>query len=117
MNMKTKDLLHSLAITGNYKGYPLSVIACHLVNEDGTKLYDVTKRLYPKVAALCNCKTEHVERNIRTVILRAWKLRRKRLNEVAGYELLSPPSVTEFIDMLVLYIQKEEMNFGRKAKN
>lgn len=114
MNLPTKDLLHSLAITGNYHGYSLTVTAIKLVLEDSSLLYNVTKRLYPQVADLCGCKTECVERNIRTVILHAWKVRRDRLNEIAGYTLSAPPSVTEFLDMTTLCLQKTLQETARK---
>lgn len=100
------DLLRSLGITAKYSGYSMTVKACNLIMEDESRLLKVTKLLYPVVAAQCNVGKITVERNIRTIIYKAWDTNRERLCEIARFNLVAPPSSTEFLDMLVSHLQK-----------
>ena len=47
-----------------------------------------------------------VERNLRTAIFRVWRMRRQRLFEIAGYEMTVPPTGSEFLDILLSYVQR-----------
>ena len=100
-------LLRSLGITANYCGYHITVIACELLMQDEMLFLRITKGLYPEVAKRLNCGTFTIERNIRTIIYRAWDVRRERLCEIAGIELTEPPKVVEFLDMLISYMEKQ----------
>lgn len=99
-------LLRSLGITANYRGYHITIIACELLMKNEMLFLRITKGLYPEVARKLNCRTITVERNIRTIIYRAWDIRRERLCEIAGIELTEPPKVVEFLDMLISYVNE-----------
>lgn len=100
------DLLHSLGVTGKYNGYSMAVKACDLIMEDESRLLKVTKSLYPEVAKQCGVGKITVERNIRTIIYKAWDTNRAKLCEIARFELTTPPTATEFLDMLVSHFRK-----------
>ena len=110
-------LLRSLGITANYCGYHITVIACELLMQDEMLFLRITKGLYPEVAKRLNCGTFTIERNIRTIIYRAWDVRRERLCEIAGIELTEPPRVVEFLDMLISYVNEhnEEQETNENA--
>lgn len=99
-------LLRSLGITANYRGYHITIMACELLMKDEMLFLHITKGLYPEVAKKLNCRIITVERNVRTIIYRAWDIRRERLCEIAGIELTEPPKVVEFFDMLISYLEK-----------
>ena len=105
MNVITREVLHSLSITGNYRGFLYTVIACELIYDDETRLYNVTHGIYYEIANICNCKVYTVERNIRTIIFIAWQEQRERLNEIAGFTLSAPPSVSEFLSIITNYVR------------
>ena len=109
MRNHIKVLLGSMSVTAKYKGYPITIAACELLLEDEMLLYSVTKELYPKVAERCNCPEVTVERNIRTVILRIWNYNRQKLFEIAGYEMAVPPTTSEFLGIMLSYLQRCEM--------
>ena len=98
-------VLRTLGATGNYKGFHLAVIAVELVLEDETRLCAVTERVYDVTAEKCCCKQYTVERNIRTVIHRIWRINREYLQKISPYALAASPSVSEFIDMIAAYMK------------
>ncbi len=104
-----KGLLGSMSVTAKYRGYPITVAACELLLEDEVLLYAVNKELYPKVAQRCKCSETTIERNIRTIIMHIWNRNRPKLFEVAGYEMAVPPTVTEFLGILISYLQRSRM--------
>lgn len=101
------DALMSLSVTGKYRGYTYAITACELIAEDERILCSVMDKVYPKVAEIIGCNEFCVERNIRTIIFRAWDKRCDRLKEIAGYPLSAPPSVSEFLAILTHYAKKE----------
>ena len=108
METKIRDALQSLSISGNYKGYFITILACELIIEDETRLYNIIKNVYSVVSQKLDCNLDNVERNIRTIIFRAWNLQRERLNEIAGYTLAEPPIVSEFLAFLSSYVMRLE---------
>ena len=108
MNLSIKELLNALSINGRYKGYNITATACELLLEDETLLYIVSRDLYPKVSELCDSNEKCIDRNIRTVANRAWENSRNKLIEIAGYELEGPPTVTEFLGILISYLQRQQ---------
>lgn len=108
METKIREALHSLSISGNYKGYFITILACKLIIEDETRLYNIMNNVYLAVSKAFNCNLDNVERNIRTIIYRAWTLQRERLNEIAGYTLIEPPIVSEFLAFLSSYVMRLE---------
>lgn len=101
-----QNTLRELGIPRTYCGYKLTIAAVELGLQDEDRLLSVTKEIYWAVADQCGCDRSHVERNIRTIIMRAWSVNRPLLLDIAGYPLEAPPSVSEFIDMLVSYLQR-----------
>ena len=99
--------LRALGITRNYDGYRLILAAVQLAVEDEDRLRLVTKEIYRPVSILCCCPLANVERNIRTVIRRAWHVNRAYLNTLAGYPVEQTPTVTQFVEMLSGHILRK----------
>ena len=99
-----QNTLSHLGVTRACSGYWLSIVTVELVVEDEQRMRSITKEVYEPAAALCSCSRHCVERNIRTVINKAWKANKAFLFEIAHRDLYAPPSVSEFIDMLVAYV-------------
>ncbi len=108
MQNKIEALLRSLGIHGRYRGHRQTAIALQLILEDGERMYAVCEEIYAEVARRCRCKTDCIERNIRTVIRRAWRTNKKRLCALAGYEPIAEPSVSEFLDILAADLRRQE---------
>ncbi len=104
-----QNTLHRLGIPANYIGYYLMTAAVELALEDESRLLNITKEIYQPVASRYNCRSHTVERNIRTLIYRTWHMCPKRLIEMAGYPLKNSPTVSEFIDIFVAYIRRNEI--------
>ncbi len=100
------ETLQSLGITKRYKGYRQLLLSVELALDDESRLLYVTEGIYHQVADICNCDYRNVERNIRTVANHAWEVNSKKLTEIAGYTLVSIPSVSEFIDILAIYVER-----------
>ena len=101
-----QDTLRLFGITHCYKGYNHMVYAVQLVMEDESRLEAVTKELYMETAEHFGCKWYSVERNLRTVIDRAWKINSRLLCEIAGYNLDHSPTVSEFIEIMATHIMR-----------
>lgn len=97
-------ILRELGIGRNYRGYYRTSIAISMALEDEGRLTAVTKEIYCTTAQQTGCQWTAVERNIRTVIQRAWKVNPQRLIQMAGYPLSSPPTASEFIEIVTNYI-------------
>ncbi len=101
------EALRSLAIAGCYRGYRQTVMALKLILQDEDRLYAVVEKVYNKVADQCGCNPHCVERNIRTIIIRAWRQQPQRLQKMARYELTSEPTASEFLDILANHVRRE----------
>lgn len=64
------------------------------------------RRVYWETAELHGCNRSDVERNIRTVIHHAWKVNRPGLQALSEYPLLAPPSVSDFLQIMVSHLKK-----------
>lgn len=104
------EILRRLGIGTRFVGHAILSIAVPLAVEDETRLYCVSKRLYPMIALTLQCPVSCIERNIRTVIEHAWRVNPEYLIELAGYELTQPPSVKQFLDILVTFLLHEQDN-------
>ena len=104
--MKTtiQKTLRALGIIRNYDSYRLILAAVQLAVEDEDRLRLVTKEIYRSASILCCCPLANVERNIRTVIFRAWKVNRPLLSQLAGFPLEAPPAVSHFIEMMASHL-------------
>lgn len=103
------ETLQSLGISKCYKGYRQLHLSVELALDDESRLECITDCIYNQVADMCNCDCRHIERNIRTVANHAWEVNAKRLTEIAGYTLISSPSVSELISILVTYIERNRL--------
>jgi len=101
-----QDTLRELGIGKNYISQRRSVIAIQLALEDEDRLLRVKKGVYIPAAKLCNYTWNAVERNIRTVVEKAWKVNRDGLIEMARYPMSEPPTASGFIEIMVYHIQK-----------
>jgi len=104
--MMIQDTLHALGITRNYRGFRRTVIAVELILEKPERLENVTREVYYIVADTCHCNHAAVERNLRTVIDRAWRISPTLLRHMAGFPLEQQPTVSEFLEILANYIRK-----------
>ena len=78
--------LQALGITPNYKGYQQAVCAIQLALEEESRLRNVTKEIYWVVADARGCARSDIERNMRTLSLRAWRVNPLRLQERAAVQ-------------------------------
>lgn len=107
MQTTIQDTLRSIGIHGRYRGHRQASVALQLMLQDQSEKYDIAESLFADVARICQCNPDCIERNIRTVIFRAWRTNRKRLLEIAGYQLIAPPTVSEFLDILANHIRRQ----------
>ena len=98
--LRLSDSLRRLGILRTYRGYRTVWEAVRLVLEDEARLNLVTKGVYMGAASACGLRWGAVERNIRTVVRRAWATNPAYLMELAGYPMDGPPTASEFIDIL-----------------
>ena len=103
--LEIRDLLYHLGITEKYVGFFHTTYAVCLSIHQPERLLLVTKWLYPDVAKHYNTNWRNVERTIRTVAAVAWKLRPEMLSFLANRTLDRRPGNTQFISILVHYLQ------------
>lgn len=97
-----------MGITRRYRGCTQVCIATVLAMQDAERLHDITEQIYKVVASRCGTRVSNVERNIRTVCQRAWRINRRRMSELAGYPLYAPPAVSDFISILATHMQRTQ---------
>ena len=102
-----EDTLRELGIGKNYISQKRTVVVIQLALEDEDRLLRVKKGIYIPAAEQCNCTWSAVERNIRTVVEKAWEVNRDGLIKMAGDPMSGPPTASEFIEIMVYHIQKE----------
>ena len=98
--------IQSLGIIKRYKGYKQLMMSVELALDDEERLMYITENIYNPVADMCCCNRHNIERNIRTVARKAWKYNSNRLTEIAGYDIVATPSVSELISILVTYVER-----------
>ena len=100
----TQSVLRSFGITKCYKGYDYILYSIMLVLEDDYRLQAIIKEIYISTASHFDCAWTAVERNIRTVVYRAWQVNSMLLSQMAGYPLIRIPSASQFIEIVSSYI-------------
>ena len=100
------ELLYKLGIGRNYLGHNIIVLAIQIILRDKDCLLCVKDGIYLPIAEQHQCEWRTVERNIRTAIRRAWKLNRPFLEQMAFYPLEDEPTVTEFLDILSVFVSR-----------
>ena len=107
--MDAEQLLRSLGVTGNLKGFYYAAYMIELVKQDPAAATLVTKYLYPKTAKHFQVSAGAVERNLRTVIRTCWtRGNRELLDEVAGTQLLCQPTNGMFLDMTAAFLRRQK---------
>ena len=102
------QLLHELGIGKVYRGYRVVVIFVKLVFDDEDRLLNVVET-YKEIAVRTGTTWTAVERNIRTVVNRAWNKNRQRLIEIAGYPMSVPPTSSEFLEIVYNYASRQSV--------
>lgn len=106
-NQIIRDSLRELGVGGNYIAQQRAVVAIQLAIEDEDRLLYVTRDIYLPVAQICGCKWTAVERNLRTVVQRVWRINPAGLARMAGYPLSEPPTASDFIEILAHYLRRK----------
>lgn len=106
--MNTVDeLLQELRFPAHLRGYFCARSALILVQQDGDRLFGITKLLYPDVAKDLQITPNAVERNIRHGIERTWKTGdREALQRYFG-SFMKTPTNSEFIAVMSAEINKQ----------
>ena len=100
------DLLR-MSITRRYCGHHQALLGTLLILENEDHLLNATG-LYRAIAAEYGCNYRCVERNIRTVILHAWRKNKNYMIEIADRPLTEPPTVMDFLDILANHARKSD---------
>ena len=101
-----QDIIEELGVTRAYKGYRHTAYALELVLEDESRLEAVTKEVYQETARHFHCHWTAVERNIRTVIQRVWRINPTLLQKMARCPLTEAPMARDFLSIVMEYIQR-----------
>lgn len=105
--METRTIvqdLRTLGIGRQYLGYNITIKAVRMVVRDENRLLCVKQGVFVPLSEQQQCDWRTIERNIRTVIHRAWYINQPYLSELAGYPLHQEPTVTEFVEMLSAHV-------------
>ncbi len=107
--METKVIMQDLRMLGigrRYLGYKSVIRAVRAVLGDENRLLSIKQGVLMPLAQEDGCDWRAIERNIRTVIHRAWCVNREYLGDLAGYPMQQEPTVTEFVEMLAAHVQR-----------
>lgn len=105
--MNTALLMRKFKITTRYQGYFLLPEAIDLAVKQYGNCLKITKDIYPEMSKRHGIPAKRIERNIRTVIEKAWKNNRSFMEEIAGEELTTFPSNGEFIDFITYWLVEQ----------
>lgn len=108
--METKIIisdLRTLGIGRQYLGYNITIKAVRMVLMDENRLLCIKQGIFIPLSEQQHCDWRTIERNIRTIIHRAWCVNQDYLNELAGYPLRHEPTVTEFVEILSAHILRQ----------
>lgn len=108
--METKIItqdLRALGIGRQYLGYNMTIKAVRMVLLDENRLLCIKQGIFVPLSEQQHCDWRTIERNIRTIIHRAWCVNRDYLGELAGYPMRQEPTVTEFVEMLSAHILRQ----------
>lgn len=108
MENDVMKLLRELGVGKTYCGCRLVVIFVNLAFEDEDRLLSITDT-YKEIATKTGTKWTSVERNIRTVVNRAWNKNPQRLIEIACYPMDAPPTVSEFLEIIYNCIARQNI--------
>ena len=102
----TGRLLRSLGATERLYGYRYMEYIVDYMSRHQDDHQFLTKVVYPETAKHFHVSPSSVERAVRTLIQAIWKRSdHSNLDYVAGVQLEKAPTNSEFIDMIVAFIQ------------
>lgn len=104
--MEIEEYLLSLELEPQLKGFRYVATAIRLCQEDVDYLYNLTTKLYPKIAKMYNDTYTKVERALRTVIY-------KRFDDVTVGKFIG----TSLIELKKIYSETGKNTTKRKCKN
>lgn len=76
---------------------------------DEDRLSRLVLEVYTPVALQYGCDWKVVERNLRTVILRAYKQNPQLMERLAGYPMEKPPRAGEFLGMIYNFMARQSI--------
>lgn len=97
-------LLDTLGVGCRYLGHALAIDAVCQAVWDAQQRACVRRGLLRQIAERHQCSCPQVERNLRTVIRRAWLVNEAGLKRLAAYPLTQEPTVTEFVEILAVHV-------------
>lgn len=106
MITKIQEILRPFGITRKYAGCQQLALAVQIIQNDPDSLEAVGKQIYRPIASQCHCEWKSVERNVRTLAMRAWDVNPQYLQQIAGYPLSASPTAAEFMEIISNYIQR-----------
>lgn len=104
--INVQETLRTIGITRCYKGFSHAAHSIELAVSEEQRLEAVTKEIYMETAEYFGCNWTAVERNIRTVVARAWEVNPEFLIKMAGYPLDSAPTPSQFIEIIANYVAR-----------
>lgn len=110
-------IIRRLGITANYKGYYYLADGIMLAMELGGQPLQVTKQIYPLLAAKYHTTTMNIEHDIRTVISLCWQINPEGLADLAGFPLKHKPTNSEMIDMAAYYLLSQRQEEALEMSN
>lgn len=99
------EMIRKFKLTSRCKGYYLLPEAIEIARNNYGQCTKITKDIYPVLAHKHGVSSKHIERNIRYAIEKCWKNNRAFIEEIAGEELTTYPSNSEFLDMVVYWLE------------
>ncbi len=100
--------LCKLGICPTYIGYREMCLAIRLTLEEPARLTALVRQIYTPVGQTTDKNWTAVERNLRTVVRRAWEVNPTYLVEIAGRPLAHKPETGEFLAMMWGYLADGE---------
>ena len=97
--IETEEVLNSLNITTNYKGYKIIVQAVDIMfDSEGKNL--TAQAIYHQLADANSISPSSAQRNISTAIVRAWSVAPQKFEKVLGGKEASAPKTAEFLRLV-----------------
>ena len=99
--------LETLGITRRYRGHAIAAEAIYRILKDENGLLCLHTQVYEPLCRESQQSWYVLERNLRTVIQRAWTINRDLLREMCLYPLTLMPTVSEFLEIVAEYLQRQ----------
>lgn len=112
-----EQLLEAMGISRLYLGYDIAAEAVWRILQSGGSLVCLREQVYLPLAEKHHCPLTLLERNLRTVIRRAWIINAQLLQDISPYPLHAQPTVSEFLDILCTHILRSEPSPSRPLRH